>query len=101
MPDNIQSAADASRHVGAVKLTPNPTAAANVTRIRESAVAACARAMTGVHCKYLGSAPSGPVTSVSNVMALDLTGQRRRTGQPGCPRPDQRDKSNRSLNPPP
>jgi hypothetical protein len=69
MPDNIHNAADASRQVGDVELTPNPTAAANVTRIRESAVAASAPAMTGVHCKYLGSASSGPGTAASMVMS--------------------------------
>jgi hypothetical protein len=40
---------EASRQVGAVELTPKPIAAANVTRIKESAVAPSAPAMIGVH----------------------------------------------------
>src|ERR1041385_7081594 len=71
-PDNSQSATEAPRQVGAVELTPSPTAAAKVTRIRDSAVAASAPAMTGVHCRYLGSASSGPAISVSAIMLRPL-----------------------------
>src|SRR3954464_14794147 len=72
-PDSSHNATDASRHVGAVELTPSPTAAAKVTRIRESAVAASAPAITGVHCRYFGSASSGPAMSDSAIMIRPLS----------------------------
>src|SRR3954453_2684060 len=72
-PNSKHKRTDASRQVGAVELTPSPTAAANVTRMRESAVAASAPAITGVHCRYLGSASSGPVTSFSASMIRPLS----------------------------
>ncbi len=52
MPESIAKAAEASRQVGEVELTPKPTATANVKQIRESAAAPIAPAITGVHCKY-------------------------------------------------
>src|SRR6478672_3046251 len=102
MPDSIHNAAEASRHVGEVELTPSPTAAANVTRTRESAVAPSAPAITGVHCRYRGSASaaSGSITAFSKVICGDLTGARRMTAPPTRQRPDQPDKSNHSWNAP-
>jgi hypothetical protein len=49
MPDNNQSASDASRHVGAVELTPRPTVVPNVTMIEDTAQAVRAPAMIGPH----------------------------------------------------
>jgi hypothetical protein len=73
-------ATEASRQVGAVELTPSPTAAANVIMIKENAVAANAPATTGVHFKYPVSAACGPA-AVSKVMFTDLSAGRRRTAQ--------------------
>gem|GEM_PF-2774640 len=49
----LSEEAEVSRQIGAVGLTPIPTAAAKVTNIRERAVAANAPATIGVPCKYL------------------------------------------------
>src|ERR1044071_2749232 len=72
-PDNSHSATEASRQVRTADPPRSPTAAAKVTRMRESAVAASAPAMTGVHCRYLGSASSGPAISVSAIMLQSLS----------------------------
>jgi len=58
-PDRIQSAADASRHVGAVDEIPNPMVAPKANRIDESAVATSAPRIAGVQIKYLGGTPMG------------------------------------------
>jgi hypothetical protein len=49
---------DASRHVGDVELTPNPTVAANVINMEDIAAAPKAPAIIGVHCKDHPLAPS-------------------------------------------
>jgi hypothetical protein len=51
MPDAIQRAIEASRHVGAVELTPKPIAAPKVTNIEDTAAATKAPATIGVHCR--------------------------------------------------
>ena len=58
-PDKIQSAAEASRHVGAVDEIPNPMVAPKANRIDESAVATSAPSIAGVQLKYLGGTPMG------------------------------------------
>src|SRR6476469_1776915 len=77
MPERIARAAEASRHVGDVELTPRPTALPNIKRIKESAAAAIAPATTGVHCrnqscssKGIISSSSGLATSIVMLMAL-------------------------------
>src|SRR3981081_4096581 len=68
-PDRIQSAADASRQVGAVDEMPNPIVAPNANRIDESAVATSAPRITGVQCRYLGGTPMGVAGSIGFTMS--------------------------------
>jgi len=54
MPDKIHNAAEASRHVGEADVTPRPTLAPNVTRMKDIAVAANAPSRIGDHCRWRG-----------------------------------------------
>src|SRR6185369_3881977 len=55
-PERIASAADASRQVGAVDVTPRPIVTANVNNTEDSAVAANAPSTIGDHCRNRGAA---------------------------------------------
>src|SRR4051795_8032149 len=72
-PDRIASAADASRQVGAVEVTPRPIVTANVSNTEDSAVAAKAPSMIGDHCRKRGAASlraTGVTFSIDISMAL-------------------------------
>src|SRR3954453_14033171 len=72
-PDRIASAADASRQVGAVGVTPRPIVTANVSNTEDSAVAAKAPSMIGDHCRKRGAASlraTGVTFSIDISMAL-------------------------------
>src|SRR5258708_10498240 len=74
MPDRNHNAAEASRQVGAVDVTPKPTVAPNVTRMNERAVAASAPRIIGDHCKNLGAtSPRGATTVLSKDIFLPLS----------------------------
>jgi len=63
------SAADASRHVGAVDVTPRPTVTPNVSSTDDSAVAANAPSMIGDHCRKRGA------VSLRSAVSLRATGE--------------------------
>src|SRR3954463_12609044 len=72
-PDRIASAADASRQVGAVGVTPRPIVTANVSNTEDSAVAANAPSTIGDHCRKRGAISlrvTGVTFSIDRSMAL-------------------------------
>src|SRR5262245_42829880 len=79
-PDRIASAADASRHVGAVDAMPRPIVAPNVSNTEESAVAANAPNTIGDHCTSRGSISlrtTGETFSIDISMALAKAEERK------------------------
>jgi hypothetical protein len=83
MPDNSQSAIEASRHVGDVELTPSPTVAPNVIKMDDMAAAARPPAMIGDHCSDQGpSVRAGVDVSIGDsiVMAVLSQAEERKDG---------------------
>src|SRR3954465_3833905 len=99
-PDRIHSATEAPRHVGAVELTPRPTAIAKLIRIEETAVAMMAPAMTGVHCRLqLSEVPRamGDVTTGAVSVLMMFVSAQAEERQDGHDDHDQADEINQSV----
>ena len=78
-PDRIASAADASRHVGAIDETPRPIVTANVSNTEDSVVAANAPSTIGDHSRKRGAISlraAGVMFSIEISMTLAKTEER-------------------------
>src|SRR5215472_7110126 len=81
MPESTHNATEASRHVGAVELTPRPTLVANVIMIENTAHVVNAPATIGVHCSVhalAGLSANASTSSVSMLIARVLTKAKQR-----------------------